>query len=275
LVSAPLIEACALSYYAGDRCLLDAVSLTVNGGEVVAIVGPNGAGKSTLISLLAGDLPPTAGRVLLEGIPLERMRAGDQALRRSVLRQRIHVALPFTTFEVVLMGRTPHLRGRSEGPEDVAIVQNALQCTGMAPFAERLFPTLSGGEQTRASLARVLAQQAPLVLLDEPTAALDLRHQHAALRLARAVAASGGAAVIVLHDLNLAAGYADRIGILHEGRLVAIGAPWDVLRPELLSAVYGIPIVVHPHPHTGAPLLLTLPDVPSSGQGGVYEVLEA
>jgi iron complex transport system ATP-binding protein len=98
LVSAPLIEACALSYYAGDRCLLDAVSLTVNGGEVVAIVGPNGAGKSTLISLLAGDLPPTAGRVLLEGIPLERMRAGDQALRRSVLRQRIHVALPFTTF---------------------------------------------------------------------------------------------------------------------------------------------------------------------------------
>jgi ABC-type hemin transport system, ATPase component len=145
----------------------------------------------------------------------------------------------------------------------------------MAPFAERLFPTLSGGEQTRASLARVLAQQAPLVLLDEPTAALDLRHQHAALRLARALAASGGAAVIVLHDLNLAAGYADRIGILHEGRLVAIGAPWDVLRPELLSAVYGIPIVVHPHPHTGAPLLLTLPDVPSSGQGGVYEVLEA
>lgn len=273
-MSTPLIEARALSYYAGDRCLLEGVSLRVDSGEVVAIVGPNGAGKSTLISLLAGDLRPAAGHVLLEGIPLERMHAGDQALRRAVLRQRIHVALPFTTFEVVLMGRTPHLRGRSEGREDGVIAQSALIRTGMAPFAERLFPTLSGGEQTLVSLARVLAQQAPLVLLDEPTAALDLRHQHAALHLARTIADSGGAAVLVLHDLNLAAGYADRIGILHQGRLVAIGPPWDVLHPEVLRAVYGIPIAVHSHPHTGAPLLLALPEAPSSGQGGIYEVPE-
>ncbi len=259
-MSAPIIEACALGYHTDGRRLIDNVSLAVNRGEVVAIVGPNGAGKSTLLNLLAGDLRPTTGRVLLDGVPLERMRINDQALRRAVLRQRVSVTLPFTTFEVVLMGRTPHLRGKAEGPADMAIAQDALAQTEMSPFAQRLFPTLSGGEQTRASLARVLAQQAPLLLLDEPTAALDLRHQHAALRLARATARTGGAAIIVLHDLNLAAAYADRIGVLHQGRLVAVGAPWDVLRSELLSDIYGVAVTVHPHPHTGAPLLLTFLD---------------
>lgn len=259
-MSAPIIEACAITYHADDRCLIDNISLAVNAGEVVTIVGPNGAGKSTLLSLLAGDLCPATGRVLLDGVPIDRMRANDQALRRAVLRQRINVTFPFTTFEVVMMGRTPHLRGRAEEPADSAIAQEALAQTEMSPFAQRLFPTLSGGEQTRASLARVLAQQAPLLLLDEPTAALDLRHQHAALRLARATAQTGGAAIIVLHDLNLAAAYADRIGVLHQGRLVTIGAPWDVLRSELLSNVYGVMVTIHPHPHTGTPLLLTFPD---------------
>ncbi|MCS7291191.1 MAG: heme ABC transporter ATP-binding protein [Roseiflexus sp.] len=263
-MSAPIIEACALSYHADGRRLIDDVSLAVNAGEVVAIVGPNGAGKSTLLNLLAGDLRPTTGQVLLGGVPLDRMRINDQALRRAVLRQRISVTLPFTAIEVVLMGRAPHLRGRAEGPADMAIAQDALAQTEMLPFARQLFPTLSGGEQTRASLARVLAQQAPLLLLDEPTAALDLRHQHAALRLARATAQTGGAAIIVLHDLNLAAAYANRVGILHQGRLIAIGAPWDVLRSELLSDVYGVAVTVYPHPHTGTPLLLTFPDYPSS-----------
>lgn len=263
-MSAPIIEACALSYHADGRCLIDEVSLAVNAGEMIAVVGPNGAGKSTLLNLLAGDLRPTTGRVLLDGIPLDQMRANDQALRRAVLRQRINVTFPFTAFEVVMMGRAPHLRGRAEGPADVAIAQDALAHTEMSLFAQRLFPTLSGGEQTRISLARILAQQAPLLLLDEPTAALDLRHQHAALRLARAAARNGGAAIIVLHDLNLAAAYADRIGLMHQGRLVAIGAPWDVLCAKVLSEVYGIPVTVHPHPHTGVPLLLTFPDHQSS-----------
>ncbi len=259
-VSAPIIEACALSYHTDGRCLIDGVSLAVNAGEVVAIVGPNGAGKSTLLGLLAGDLQPTAGQVMLNGVPLARLPASAQALQRAVLRQRISVTFPFTTFEVVMMGRAPHLRGRAEGQADIAIVQEALAHTEMLPFARRLFPTLSGGEQTRASIARILAQQAPLLLLDEPTAALDLRHQHAALCLARATAHKGGAAIIVLHDLNLAAAYADRIGLLHQGRLVAIGVPWEVLRAEVLSDVYGIPVTVCPHPHTGVPLLLTFPD---------------
>ncbi|WP_232280102.1 heme ABC transporter ATP-binding protein [Roseiflexus castenholzii] len=272
-MSAPMIEAHALKYHADDRCLIDGVSLTVNAGDVVAIAGPNGAGKSTLLNLLAGDLRPTTGRILLDGVPLDRLRAGDLALRRAVLRQRVSVTLPFTTFEVALMGRAPHLRGRAEGLADIAITQDALAQTDMAPFAQRLFPTLSGGEQTRASIARVLVQQAPLLLLDEPTAALDLCHQHAALRLARAIARTGGAAIIVLHDLNLAAAYADRIGILYQGRLVAMGAPWDVLRPDLLSEVYRVPVSVVPHPYTGAPLLLTIPDsLTSDRQGGMYDV---
>lgn len=256
----PLIEASALSYRVGDRHLIDDVSLRVCAGEVVAVIGPNGAGKSTLLSLFAGDLRPTAGHILLNGVPLSQLGVGQQALHRAVLRQRINVTLPFTTFEVVLMGRTPHLRGKPEGQADVAIVQETLARTEMASFAQQLFPTLSGGEQTRTGMARVLAQQAPLLLLDEPTAALDLRHQHIVLRLARKTASSGGAAVVVLHDLNLAAGYADRIGILHQGRLVAIGAPWDVLRPEILSDVYGVTVTVLPNPHTGAPLLVVFPD---------------
>ncbi len=258
-MSVPLLEAHSLGYRAGSRTLIDDVSLSVGAGEVIAIVGPNGAGKSTLLSLFAGDLQPTTGCIVLNGVPLSRLSAADQAVQRAVLRQRVNVTLPFTTFEVVLMGRTPHLRGRPEGSADIAIAQEELVRTEMAPFAQQLFPTLSGGEQTRASVARVLAQRAPLLLLDEPTAALDLRHQHSVLRLARMTASGGGAAVVVLHDLNLAAAYADRIGVMHHGRLVAIGSAWDVLRSELLSEVYGITVAVLPNPHTGAPFLLTLP----------------
>jgi iron complex transport system ATP-binding protein len=258
-MAAPLLEAHTLTYAVQGRTLLDAVSLTIEAGELLALVGPNGAGKSTLLALLAGDLHPDGGTILLDGAPLARLRPCEQSLRRAVLRQRSGVSLPFSAYEVALMGRSPHLRGRAEGPADHAITRDALARTELLPYAERIVPTLSGGEQARVSMARVLAQQAPLLLLDEPTAALDLRHQHRALQLARAVAANGGAALVVLHDLNLAALYADRIAVLHEGRLRACGEPWAALRPDLLSAVYGVAVTVLPHPHLDAPLVLTLP----------------
>jgi iron complex transport system ATP-binding protein len=268
-----IVEATNVSHAAGGRRLVDAVSLGVAAGELLALVGPNGAGKSTLLGLLAGDLAPTAGEVLLDGQPLVQLPAREQALRRAVLRQRVGVSLPFTAFEIALMGRHPHLHGRAEGPADVAIARDALARTEMSAFAERAFPTLSGGEQSRASLARVLAQQAPLLLLDEPTAALDVRHQHGALQLARAVAASGGATLAVLHDLNLAALYADRIGVMHQGRLVALGPPAAVLRAELLREVYGLPFVITPHPQADALLVLAVPEQEPAGVRGGRDAL--
>lgn len=255
----PLLAAHDLSYQLAGRSLIHEVTFSVEAGEFLAVVGPNGAGKSTLLGLLAGDLTPTSGMVRLDGHPLGSLDAHGQALRRAVLRQQVSIAFPFTTLEVALMGRHPHLRGRAESAADDAIARDALARTEMLHFAERVFPTLSGGEQARASLARVLAQQAPLLLLDEPTAALDLRHQHVALQIAKVVSASGGAVVAVLHDLNLAALYADRIALLHQGRLLALGSPWSVLDASRLSAVYGVAVSVRRHPHYDAPLVLALP----------------
>ncbi len=254
-----LLVADNISYRLDGRWLVRSVSLSLSAGEVVALVGPNGAGKSTLLSLLAGDLPPTSGTIWLSGQPLDRLSARAQAQRRAVLRQQVIVTFPFTALEVALMGRAPHLRGDTESERDRAIAQDALAQTETASFAARPLPTLSGGEQARVQMARVLAQTAPVLLLDEPTAALDLRHQHRVLQLTRRAADQGGAALVVLHDINLAALYADRIGVMDQGILRAIGAPWDVLRAELLSDVYGVPITVQQHPRMFAPLVLSLP----------------
>jgi iron complex transport system ATP-binding protein len=255
----PLLVAADLSATLGGRTVVTGITLHVWAGEVIALVGPNGAGKSTLLSLLAGDLLPASGTIMLDGKPLTMLSAQQQAQRRAVLRQQVGLGFAFTALEVALMGRHPHLRGHAEGPRDVALARDALARTEMLVHAERIVPTLSGGEQARVQLARVLAQQAPLLLLDEPTAALDLRHQHTALRLARAVADEGGAAVVVLHDLNLAALYADRIGLMHAGRLLALDCPWAVLRADQLETVYQVPITVQRHPQCDAPLVLALP----------------
>jgi len=271
-----LLEARALCYRVGSTSLVHEVSLVVDPGEVLVLVGPNGAGKSTLLRLVAGDLRPTSGEILLDGKLLAQQTTGEQALRRAVLRQHVGVSLPFTVFEIALMGRHPHLRGRPEGPADRLIAQEALGHTEMLPFAERVFPTLSGGEQARASLTRVLAQQTSLLLLDEPTAALDLRHQHAVLTLLRTMALRGATALAVLHDLNLAALYADRIGLLHQGRLLAIGTPWEVLRAPLLSEMYNVAVTIVPHPQADAPLVLVVPAQQGSvPKGGNHALVDA
>lgn len=260
---APPLEARGVSYRVNTATLVENVSLALQPGEILIIVGPNGAGKSTLLHLLAGDLAPSRGEVLLDGIALQQIDTRAQAQVRAVMRQRIALSFPFTAMEVALMGRHPHLRGHGETTDDLAIARQALAATEMLSFAERTFPTLSGGEQTRVTLARVLAQTAPILLLDEPTAALDLRHQYATLRLARVVADARGAVLAILHDLNLAAAYADRIGIMAAGQLVAIGAPWDVLDARVLEEVYRVPLVVQPHPTLPIPLVLVTPTTPS------------
>lgn len=236
------------------RALLRDISLAVGPGELVALVGPNGAGKSTLLKALAGDIAPTTGRVVLDSRPLSAYRPRELALRRAVLPQQTVIQFAFTAREIVTMGRGPR-----RGHDDDAVVDRVLAETESLPIAERHYPSLSGGEQARVSLARVLAQEAPLLLLDEPTATLDPRHQQMVMDLARAVAAKGGAVVVILHDLNLAASAADRIMLVHEGRIVADGTPWETMSEPLLSDVFACHIAVTTHPVRACPLILPLP----------------
>ncbi|MFI7315417.1 heme ABC transporter ATP-binding protein [Streptomyces venezuelae] len=237
--------------------VLGGVSLAVRAGEVLALVGPNGAGKSTLLAALAADLPPAEGVVRVCGRPAADWAAPDLALRRAVLPQSAALSFPFPVEDVVRMGRAPWAGTRGADDDD-RIVREAMAATEVTEFAARPFSALSGGERARVALARVLAQRAPLLLLDEPTAALDLRHQELVLRICRDRAAAGDAVVVVLHDLGLAAAYADRVAVLRGGTVAAEGAPGDVFGEALLSEVYRQPVEVFPHPRTGAPVVAPL-----------------
>ncbi|MDG4862536.1 heme ABC transporter ATP-binding protein [Streptomyces sp. T-3] len=239
----------------GGREVLGGVSVEARAGEVLALVGPNGAGKSTLLAALAADLPAAAGVVRICGRPSSEWSAPELALRRAVLPQAAALSFPFTVEEVVRMGRAPWAGTELEDSDDSA-VSSAMAATEVAEFAARPFSALSGGERARVALARVLAQRAPLLLLDEPTAALDLRHQELVLRVCRERAAAGDAVVVVLHDLGLAGAYADRVAVLHAGVVAADGPPSEVLEEALLSRVYRQPVEVLPHPRTGVPLVV-------------------
>ncbi|MCW8101336.1 heme ABC transporter ATP-binding protein [Streptomyces tauricus] len=245
-----LAEAEALRVRLGAREVLSGVAVEARAGEVLALVGPNGAGKSTLLGALAADLPASEGVVRVHGRPVSDWSAHELALRRAVLPQSASLSFPFPVEEVVRMGRAPWA-GRPEEDQDDAAVASAMAATEVTGFAGRPFSALSGGERARVALARVLAQRARLLLLDEPTAALDLRHQELVLRICRERAREGDAVVVVLHDLGLAAAYAHRVVILCAGRAVADGAPSEVFTDRLLSDVYKQPVEVFPHPRTG------------------------
>lgn len=241
----------------GGRKLLDSVSLTVEAGEVVALLGPNGAGKSTLMNVLSGDLSPDSGDVDFAGQTLDSWSLGDLSRRRSVLLQENQVLFPFTVHQVVEMGRAPWRRTQFED-DDNAAISEAVAAADIAHLGNRRVPSLSGGERARAAFARVIAGRTGVLLLDEPTAALDLKHQEAVLSLAQDRAAQGDAVVVVLHDLNLAAAYADRIALLQNGEIAALGSPAEVLTAETVSAVYDSPVEVIPHPVTGRGIVLPL-----------------
>ncbi|WUX17191.1 heme ABC transporter ATP-binding protein [Streptomyces sp. NBC_01439] len=248
-------EAVDLHLRLGQREVLAGIDLTARAGEVLALVGPNGAGKSTLLGALAADLPAASGVIRIDGRPVGDWSAPDLALRRSVLPQSAALSFPFPVEDVVRMGRAPWA-GTPLAEADEEAVAVAMAATEVTDFAARPFSALSGGERARVALARVLAQRAPLLLLDEPTAALDLRHQELVLRICRERAAAGDAVVVVLHDLGLAAAYADRAAVLHDGRIAADGPPAEVFEVGLLSRVYRQPVEVLPHPRTGAPLVV-------------------
>jgi iron complex transport system ATP-binding protein len=237
------------------------VSLSLAAGEFVALAGPNGAGKSTLLRALSRVLRPRGGAVLLDGGDLYALAARQSARAIAVVPQETSIDFDFTCEEVVLMGRAPHLgRFESEGERDRAVVREAMERTGTWDLRRRSIRELSGGERQRVVLARAFAQEPRVLLLDEPTAHLDLAYQVQVLRSVRALRREKGTAILAaMHDLNLASACADRIVLLSKGRVVASGRPEEVLVPDVVREVFGGDVTVRPHPETGRPSVWVTP----------------
>lgn len=240
----------------GRRLIIDDVDCTVPAGAVGALLGPNGAGKSTLLHLIAGVERADAGAARLGDRDLAALRRRDRARILALAEQEVQDAPGLRVAEVVALGRTPYL-GAFAGPSELdrAIVRRSLEDLGLVELADREYATLSGGERQRVNLARALAQEPGLLLLDEPTNHLDVRAQLTMLGLLRELAHGGLTVLAALHDLSLAAGYADHVIVLASGRVQAAGAPADVLTPALIREVWGVEAEVLEHPATGRPLI--------------------
>ncbi|MES2691663.1 MAG: heme ABC transporter ATP-binding protein [Bacteroidota bacterium] len=243
-----------ISYTIGTRQILNKVSLDARAGELLVILGNNGAGKSTLLKAICNELKCT-GTVHIDGKNAGEYTTEELALKRAVLKQHTQINMPFLVKEVVMMGRYPHFK-RKETAYDHAVVKKAIEKAGITHLSEQNYLTLSGGEQQRVQLARVLAQventQADLtqyLLLDEPVSSLDISHQHNTLQLAKQFAEKGNVVIAVLHDLNLAAMYADKILLLRSGKVHSTGTPQEVLNNETISQTFGFPAYVQQHPH--------------------------
>jgi iron complex transport system ATP-binding protein len=254
---AAALDVRGLSVAYGPRQALRDVSLVLPEGQLLGLVGPNGSGKTTLIRAVSGVVAPQDGRIRLDGADALGLSAREMALRVAVVPQNPHLPPAFTALELVLMGRTPHLRLlQGEGQADLEAARRAMLATETWELAERRVGELSGGERQRVLVARALAQETPLLLLDEPTAHLDIGHQAATLRLMAQLCRSEGKAVLAaVHDLTLAGQFCHRLVMLHQGRVVAEGSPRAVLTPERLRQVYGASVHVLPHPLTGRPVL--------------------
>ncbi|ASL28329.1 ABC transporter ATP-binding protein [Azotobacter chroococcum] len=245
-----------VSFSLPGRHLLQQVSLQIPHGQMVGLIGHNGSGKSTLIKLLARQLVPAGGHLRLDGKPLDAWSEREFARHVAYLPQQLPAAESLTVRELVGFGRYPWhgLLGRFTA-DDRVHVDRALELTGTAGFAERLADQLSGGERQRVWLAMLLAQNSRYLLLDEPTSALDLAHQVEVLALVRDLSRHLGlGVVVVLHDINMAARYCDRLVALHSGRLLFSGTPAALMNPATLEAIYGIPMRVLQHPEAGQPI---------------------
>jgi iron complex transport system ATP-binding protein len=246
-----------VSVQLGAQTILDEVDLTAEPGKVTGLIGPNGAGKSTLLRAILGLAPLESGSVSFGGADLLAMSRRSRAQFAAFVEQSADTDARLTTREVVLLGRIPFQTVWQVSPsaEDTSLAEAALAAVDMLAFADRLYHTLSGGEQQRVQIARALAQQPRLLLLDEPTSHLDVHAQLATLALLHQRARDGGTILLALHDLNLAAGFCDALILLHDGRQVAAGPPEQVLTPALLRAVYGVDVTVLRHPRNGRPLI--------------------
>ena len=253
-----MLRAHNLHIHRGRKTVLSEVSLQLEPGEVLGVLGPNGAGKSTLLGALCGELKPSEGEVSLDGQALTHWTGTQRAQRLAVLPQVSTLDFAFRVEEVVGMGRLPYQSGRVRDDE---IIAAALAAADAGHLSGRSYLALSGGERQRVHLARVLAQLWPgqagqTLLLDEPTSMLDPLHQHTTLQAIRTFAERGAAVLVILHDLNLAARYCDRILLLEAGRPHALDTPVQVMQPEPLKAVFGLDVLVQPHPERGHPLII-------------------
>jgi iron complex transport system ATP-binding protein len=250
------IKGLSVAYAA--RQVLHAISLDVNAGEVLALIGPNGTGKSTLVRAVSGVIRAQAGKVDVDGQDLLAMPAMRRAQFLAVVPQAVSLPPAFTAWETVLLGRTPFLNFLGQvSDKDEKIARQALQKVDALDLADRRVGELSGGEQQRVLLARALAQTTPILLLDEPTVHLDLQHQVHLMEIVCLLAHEDGLAVLIaLHDLNLAARYADQVALLVAGEIKAAGTARQVLTPEIISMAYHIPVKVIPHPFADVPLVL-------------------
>lgn len=258
----PILQVSGLSYFVGKKALIEDIHLDLREGEFHVILGRNGAGKSTLLRQVTGELPPSAGSIKLWGRPLGHFKTKELARRRAVLAQHTALNFDYRVLEVALLGRLPHQKNQVETEEDIAVARAALRQVGLDGYEDRSYLTLSGGEQQRTHLARVLAQihgNAPqrLLFLDEPTSSLDLHHQHQVLGIARQLTAQGVGVFAIVHDLNLAARYADRITILSHGKVAATGTPGEVFQESILFDAFQQPLMVTRHPCFDCPLVVT------------------
>lgn len=253
-----MLEVASLSVIRSGRQVLGNISFSLSAGEVLVVLGVNGSGKSSLLATLAGEIQPASGELRLDNQALGQVPPAVRACRMAMLPQTSALAFSFRAREVVALGRLPH---RSGAAVDRQVVAAAMVQADVLHLADRNYLHLSGGERQRVHLARVLAQiwdaPRPCLLMDEPTAALDIAHQRVALEAARGVAQRGGVALVALHDLNHAARYADRVLLLDQGRVAALGTPWEVLQADRIEEVFGVRVQVHKHPALDRPLIIT------------------
>ena len=242
----------------GDRLVLKDISLQVQAGTILGVIGPNGAGKTTMIRSLSGVLSPVSGRISVAGDDLAALSTAERARRVAVVPQARNLPPAFTGWELVLLGRTPHLNWLGNvSRKDEECVRQALERASALDLANRRVGELSGGEQQRLLLARALAQEAPLLLLDEPTTHLDLKYQIGLLEQVRSLASQENLAVVIaLHDLNLVSRYSDQVALLVNGEMRALGSPAEVLQPDLLGQVYQLNLQIIHNTASGKPVIL-------------------
>jgi iron complex transport system ATP-binding protein len=249
-----MIEVNSISFRYHEDWVLQNISFRVEKGEFVGVIGPNGSGKTTLL-ILYRFLAPQKGEILFELVPLKKMDQTDIAKRVAVVAQETHLLFPFTVLETVLMGRSPYLRNLVfESEKDLEIAKKAMEWTKILPFSERPLDELSGGERKRVFIARALAQEPEVILLDEPTANLDIHHQIDFLDLIVALNRERGLTIVMAsHDMNMASEFCDRLILLQGGRIYQMGTPEEVITRENIENVYGCEVWIDQHPISGMP----------------------